>query len=243
MLGAFIVCFRKPVDETALNDVKELLENVSEVVKQGCGYSWDGVCLAVAMPQSQTPFLEKSFDEWEEICQKFGFEFVDFETKGRNEYAGGLLIFVTRRILIVNVSIEPMGLERLKEALEANEWDGGDDADEEPILDVLGEDNEEAEGSIGFDIDAAEMEEEMAGMKRAIYGGSLGLEEEGGETDQDQEVEKLQAMMLKMQAVRGEWLGPLFGIRLTKIDMGADFPEAERKKLAAKAVREIMKTL
>ena len=90
MLGAFIVCFRKPINDAALKDVKELLENVAEVVKEGCGYAWDGVCLAVAMPQSTTPCLEKSFEEWEEICQESGFEFVDFEENGRNEYLGEL---------------------------------------------------------------------------------------------------------------------------------------------------------
>lgn len=36
----------------------------------------------------------------------------------------------------------------------------------------------------------------MKGMKEAIYGN-------GDEEDEDEEVEKLQAMMLKMQAVRG----------------------------------------
>ncbi len=66
----------------------ELLEGVSEVVKEGCGLMWDGVCLAVAMPQSITPYLEKSDDEWEEVCQEYGFEFVDFDKKGRNEYSG-----------------------------------------------------------------------------------------------------------------------------------------------------------
>lgn len=70
--------------------MKQMLEHVGEVVKEGCGLNWDGVCLAVAMPQSVTPFLEKIFDEWEEICQEFGFEFVDFESKGRNEYSGEL---------------------------------------------------------------------------------------------------------------------------------------------------------
>lgn len=30
-----------------MGKVKELLESVGEVVKEGCGYSWDGVCLAV----------------------------------------------------------------------------------------------------------------------------------------------------------------------------------------------------
>jgi hypothetical protein len=109
------------------------------------------------------------------------------------------------RKLNIDESLEPMGVERLKEALESNDWEGGDEHGGEIILDDLDEDDEEAEGSVGFGIDPAELEEEMAGMKRAIYGGGLGMEEEDeDDADQDQEVEKLQAMMLKMQAVRGK---------------------------------------
>lgn len=88
VLGAIVVCFRKPINDAGLHEIKVLLENVAEVVKEGCGFSWDGVCLAVAMPQSTTPYLEKSFDDWEDLCQEVGFEFIDFESKGRNEYAG-----------------------------------------------------------------------------------------------------------------------------------------------------------
>lgn len=111
-LGAFVVCFRKPLDEAGLADVKILLENVAEVVKEGCGYSWDGVCLAVAMPQSSTPYLEKSFDEWEELCQDHGFEFVDFESKGRNEYSGKLAdsIYLKNILCVVNSSQSPQEL-------------------------------------------------------------------------------------------------------------------------------------
>ncbi|PVH89844.1 hypothetical protein DL98DRAFT_508082 [Cadophora sp. DSE1049] len=209
VLGAFIVCFRKPINDEALKEVKDLMEGVAEVVKEGCGLMWDGVCLAVGMPQSTTPYLEKSFDEWEELCQEYGFEFVDFESKGRNQYS------------------EPMGMERLKEALEANDWEGNDELGEAIDLEGLGNDSDDA-GSIGFGLDAAdkaEMEKEMRGMKQAIYGsGNDGEEEEPN----DQDVEDLQALMLKMQAVR---------------DLGADMPEAERKNFAAKAVSDIMKKL
>ncbi|KAG0648660.1 Small nuclear ribonucleoprotein Sm D3 [Hyphodiscus hymeniophilus] len=208
VLGAFIVCFSKPIDNAGLEAIQALLENVAEVAKKGCGASWDGVCLAVGMPQSITPYLEKSFDEWEELCQKSGFEYIDFASKGRNEFS------------------EPTGLGRLKEALESNDWEGDDESGEVDLED-FDEEDDEAEGSKGFGIDAEEMEMEMAGMKRAIYGGGLDLEEDENDDDQDDEVEKLQTMMLKMQAV----------------DMGADLPESERKKLAAKAVGEIMKTL
>jgi hypothetical protein len=99
-----------------------------------------------------------------------------------------------------------MGLERLKEALEANDWDGGDDFEGEIDLDDLDGDEDDGEGSVGFEIDPAEMEAEMAGMKQAIYGGGLDKEDENDNEGEDEEVEKLQAMMLKMQAVRGKWL-------------------------------------
>ncbi|KAM3083658.1 hypothetical protein ACMFMG_002225 [Clarireedia jacksonii] len=209
VLGGFIVCFRKPVDEAGLQETKVLLENVAEVVKEGCGYMWDGVCLAVAMPQSTTPCLEKSFDEWEDLCQEHGFEFIDFESKGRNEYS------------------EPMGIERLKEALEANDWDGGDDLGGDLDLDDIDGDDDD-DKSLGFGLEAAEMEMEMFGMKQAIAGEPSGSGDADEDANQADEVDQLEALMLRMQAVR---------------DMGADLPEAERKKLAAKAVSDLMKTL
>jgi hypothetical protein len=97
-----------------------------------------------------------------------------------------------------------MGIERLKEALEANDWEGndelGDDINPEDFDDEIG-----SEGEVGFGIDPAEMQDEMKGMKQAIYGSGIGGDDEMGEgTEQDEEVEKLQAMMLRMQAVRGK---------------------------------------
>ena len=78
------------MDESRLESIRALLESVAQVAREGCGYAWDGACLAVAMPQSTTPCLEKSVDEWGDLCQQFGFVFVDFEAKGRNEYSGVL---------------------------------------------------------------------------------------------------------------------------------------------------------
>jgi len=206
VLGAFIVCFRKPINEEGLKEVKDLMEGVAEVVKEGCGLMWDGVCLAVGMPQSTTPYLEKTFDEWEELCQEYGFEFVDFESKGRNEYSGSVITLLSW-MSTADLS-EPMGMERLKEALEANDWEGNDELGEAIDLDGLENESDDA-GSIGFGLDAAdkaEMEKEMRGMKQAIYGG----DDDGGEEEpNDQDVEELQALMLKMQAVRGKLLYPL----------------------------------
>jgi hypothetical protein len=105
-----------------------------------------------------------------------------------------------------------MGLERLKEALEANDWEAptelGDALNPEDF------DEEEETDSIGFGLDAAdraEMEMEMLGMKQAIHGGgSNGKDEDEDEDGHDEGIEELQAMMLKMQAVRGEWCFQVF---------------------------------
>lgn len=100
------------------------------------------------------------------------------------------------------MAVEPMGIERLKEALEANEWEGGGGLDGEEIdFDDFEGNGDDEEITSGFGIEAAEMEMEMFGMKQAIYGN--GDDGDDKDTDQDNEVEKLQAMMQKMQAVRG----------------------------------------
>lgn len=96
-----------------------------------------------------------------------------------------------------------MGIERLKEALETNDWEsnelgGGFDPDDFP-----GDEDEGGEGS-GFGIEAAEMEMEMFGMKQAIYDdGNRGenLEPEG----KDEDIEQLQSIMTRLQAVRGTY--------------------------------------
>lgn len=82
-------------------------------------------------------------------------------------------------------------------------------------------------------------------MKQAIYGGSATEDNEiEDEESGDREVQQLQAMMLKMQAVRGISSKRIsVNYRLTELDMGADLPEAERKRLAVKTVKDIMKTL
>lgn len=102
----------------------------------------------------------------------------------------------------------------MKEALEAHDWDGGDAEDNSDDLGFGSED--------GFGAEAAQLEREMMGLKMAVHdnGGSEG----GG----DDGVEELESMMLKMQAIK---------------DKGAGMPEAERKRFAARAVRDVMKTL
>jgi len=94
-------------------------------------------------------------------------------------------------------------MERLKEALEANDWEASEELDDLGFEDFDG-DGDDAD-SLGFGIEAAEMEMEMFGMKQAIYGGTQD-KEEADEGERDEDVEQLQAMMLKLQAVRGTYL-------------------------------------
>lgn len=62
----------------------------------------------------------------------------------------------------------------------------------------------------------------MMGLRMSVQG------EEGSGEGGDEGVEELENMMLKVRAIK---------------EMGADMPEAERRKFAAKAVRDVMKTL
>ena len=148
--------------------VKETMQAIAAAVEEATGYS-DAVLLAVAMPQSTTPYLDLGADEWTDICLESGFEFVDGEAKGRNEFG------------------EPVGFERVKEALTAHDWDGGEahtglEDDEDPFNET-------------FDAEELEMGTELFGMKDALMGG-----EEG---DEEQQVEELERMMRRMQAIKG----------------------------------------
>ncbi|CUS11515.1 unnamed protein product [Tuber aestivum] len=230
-LGAFILTFRKPSSEGDLARIREVLRAVQGIVK-GCGYAWDGVCLAVGMPQSLQPRLELEVEVWEEMCRECGFEFVDFEVKARNEFG------------------ESAGMERVREALEANDWaaddeigdgdgygggeDGDDDGGSFGSFTGAGDGGEEAD-PLKFIGD--EMEREMFGLHRAIFGGeeSAGDSSVRGITDDDEDeeaqVEKLETMMMKMSALKAH-----------KLDMGEEVSKQERRRVAAKALSDIMKS-
>lgn len=134
------------------------------------------------MPQSLRPVLERSVDDWEDLCRGYGFEYVDYEFRGRNEYG------------------EPAGMERVREALEANDW-GGDDDDDAASFGSFeeGEDGEDPLKLVGD-----EMEREMFGLHSAIFPDEDGEGEgEGEEEDEELQVEKLEAMMMRMAALKG----------------------------------------
>ena len=105
---------------------------------------------------------------------------------------------------------ETLGIERLKEALEACEWEG---IDVDTKSDDLGLED-------GFGAEAAELKREMTSLQIAVKGAKR---DDGA----DEEVEELENMMLRIQAIK---------------DMGADMPESERRKFAAKAVSDVVRS-
>lgn len=171
VLGAWILCFRKPVKEDEVDKIKETLKAIADVIERACGYAGDNICLAVAMPQSMTPHLDKTSEEWEELCMEYGFEFVDSEAKGKNEFG------------------EELGVKRVEEALKAHDWDGGDGGDAD-----LGFDEEEF--GEGFDAEELEMNMELFDMKGALHG----QEEDGGDEEgQVEELESMMRKMVAIK--------------------------------------------
>ncbi|KAH9877888.1 hypothetical protein J1614_003105 [Plenodomus biglobosus] len=197
VLGGWVYCFKKPVGEKDVDTIKETMQAIADVIESACGFGGDQVCLAVAMPQSTTPYLEKTGEEWEELAADHGFEYVDFEATGKNEFG------------------EPMGVQRVREALEAGEWESNDMPD-------FGDED-------GFDgtfaAEEVEMGMELCDMKGALQGDG-GEDEDGGHGEKD--VEELEVMMKKMVAIK---------------EMGEGMEEAERKRFAAKAINDLMKDL
>lgn len=88
MLGAFIICIRKPIDGAEFEIIRDLVSAVGKVVKDGCGYGWDGSCLVLGLSNNIAGGIEIKDDEWEDLCTDEGFEWIDCEKKGRNEFHG-----------------------------------------------------------------------------------------------------------------------------------------------------------
>ncbi|KAK4197699.1 hypothetical protein QBC40DRAFT_285058 [Triangularia verruculosa] len=212
---------------------QDLVRHVGKVVKEGLGgWDWDGVSLAVGVGKQAVE--DEELDEWEDVCAEGGLEFVHFvqstsqEKDKRNEYG------------------ERMGIARVLEALEANDWSGGGATGEEQELDFGEGDKEEGEDEdfdfnpkgLGFGFDR----EDFEGLKKAIWEqigeetevgeGSEAKEKERGKEDEenldDDDIKNLEQMMLKLQAVR---------------DMSAGLPEQQRKRMAKQAVEEVMRDL
>ncbi|KAL3475644.1 alpha and gamma adaptin binding protein p34-domain-containing protein [Aspergillus californicus] len=178
------------------------------------GYGGDGL---------DDPF---SIGWWEDqLCEMglIGFEVVEWEWDGsgsemeekRNQYG------------------ELQGMRRIKEVLETHDWAGGEDEDEEP--DTTGHDDDDLERELlgldkdggGFGLEVNELEREMVGLRFAIDGGNENSDEEN-EGDEEIRVDAVEALLTRMRAIK---------------DMSDELPEKDRKRFAAKAVKDIMKEI
>ncbi|KAE8350811.1 alpha and gamma adaptin binding protein p34-domain-containing protein [Aspergillus coremiiformis] len=121
---------------------------------------------------------------------------------------------------------EYQGMRRVREILETHDWtsvlgdgdgDVGEDGEDELERHLLGD---------GFDLEVRELEREMVGLQFAMENGDDDLT--GVDGDDEMRVESMESLMLRMKAIK---------------DMSDELPENERKRFAAKAVRDIMKEL
>ncbi|KAH8177026.1 alpha and gamma adaptin binding protein p34 domain-containing protein [Sarocladium implicatum] len=233
VLGGLIVVFAIPLSADEAK-TKELIEEVGKVVKRGLGgWSWDGVGVAVGIGEAE------NVEEWDGLCAEAGLEFVQVTGKtqtGRNEFG------------------EKSGIPRVKEALESNDWAQLDTGSLSDFGDFEGEsDKEDDPENMDFGYDKTDFE----GLKRAIWENSLisdGQDAAGGkekdmavndkdeksrdhpEGDEDKskaevdddDVMRVERMMSKLQAVR---------------EAGQGMSEEQRKRMAARAVQEVMADL
>ncbi|KAI1414426.1 hypothetical protein F5Y13DRAFT_158531 [Hypoxylon sp. FL1857] len=235
VLGGVMIVFSLPLESQADESkaARELIQNVGKVVKDGLGgWSWDGVGLCLGVGEID------DVDEWEDCCAEWGLEFVQVRNQsvsGRNEFG------------------EKTGIPRALEALESNDWSqasGGDldsdFGDFETELGISKDAGAEGKGEDGPDLDPESLDfgfdrEDFAGLRQAIWNAGKGNEEDflngepstGANKDNeedlnDDEIRKIERMMVKLQAVR---------------DTSAGLPEDQRKRVAAKAVAEVMKEL
>lgn len=210
-VGAWIYCFRAPSSTESSHDIEATMKAVQEICEQHSGYGAETAMLAVAVPDSKggAGGFREIREEWDDISLQYGFELVEHTAEGKNEFG------------------EKVGLERLKEALEANEWAATTTSGDEELVfrdDDLAEN--EDDHFRGFARDEAEMTAELFGMKAALNGNDLEPDTDVfSETrTEEAQVEDLDRLMGRLLAVR---------------EQSADLPEAQRKRLAAKAVREL----
>ncbi|KAH0497912.1 hypothetical protein TgHK011_005194 [Trichoderma gracile] len=245
VLGGLVMVFAipsaSPAALTADNELPSLIRHVGSVLQKGLGgWDWDGVRLAVGIGEGDA-------DEWDELCSEFGMEFVQLKSgqKEKNEFG------------------EKTGIPRVKEALESNDWeqlndgpvsnfgetrsDKSNDADEanfDPESLDFGVDRSDFEGlrmaiwntgQLDTDINdpasAKQGEAEQSRVSKVGAGSAAAVDIHGEAEDRDlddEDVAKVEKMMRKLQAAR---------------EMGEGMGEAQRRRLAAKAVEEVMREL
>lgn len=146
-----------------------------------------------------------------------GFEVVTWDPKvgeeaedKRNQF-GGLFFSISSSswITLLTMSTEYQGMRRIREVLETHEWadssdahDTGDILDDDLEAELLGLDT----GDSGFNLEVNELEREMLGLRMVIGRGHGEDDSNDHDHDDETQVESLEALMLRMQAIRGIYL-------------------------------------
>ena len=209
-VGAWVYCFRRSHDGAVRKTEEDTMSAIQEVVEEHAGFGADVVSLAVALPSSKeaVALSKEQKEEADDMALQYGFEYIDYAARGTNDFG------------------EKQGFERLKEALEANEWADTGTADDD-ALDDLGFEGEDDFGD--FSHEEAEMTAELFGMKASLIGDDE-FEPEAEDfapvNDQKTQVDDLHRMMGKLLAIK---------------EQSADLSEAQKKRMAAQAVKELMK--
>lgn len=207
-VGAWIYCFERTEAGTS-EEVEKGMRSIQEVVERHEGFGGEVVFLAVAKGNGVAG-AGIGQEESEDKCIKSGFEYIDYSATGTNEFG------------------EKVGFERLKEALETNEW-ATDDRDDELELDDMGFDGDDEDVFRGFARDEVEMTAELFGMKAALN------------QDDDEKIDTDDFMPPQRQKDQVDDLDRMMGKLLAIKEQSADLPEQQRKRLAAQAVKELVK--
>ncbi|KAF4120669.1 Alpha and gamma adaptin binding protein p34 [Geosmithia morbida] len=234
---------RKKQERPSHAQIKDLITHLGKIIRDGLGgWSWDGVSLAVGVGGSSD-----LAEQWDDLCGEAGLEFVHVTGDSR---AGGC-----------NEFGEKTGIPRVREALEANDWVQIDDLDA-ALSDEFGEfdhndkDKDDEDEDVDAELDPSKLEfgfdrSDFDGLREAIWTSGVAQKEDddvqgeeektGGPTDgastgraeptdklDDDDIIKVESMMRRLQAVR---------------EAGEGMSEAQRRRMAARAVGQVMKEL
>ncbi|KAK9463626.1 uncharacterized protein V1516DRAFT_688616 [Lipomyces oligophaga] len=200
---------------------------------------WDGICLAVAMPPSSLP-KSKAIDlvpeDWEVTLQPYGFEYIDFEKTGRNDYG------------------ELTGPPRIIEALETFSWSNqptssidrngylaydSDIDDDDDQHNGRQDEFDEPTRQKKFDSELREMQLEMAAIHFALDENENENESENEDQEEaddvrndrplaENDIDELEKIMQRMKQIR---------------EMGKGLPLEERQKLADQVANDLMRLI
>ncbi|KAI1505724.1 alpha and gamma adaptin binding protein p34-domain-containing protein [Biscogniauxia marginata] len=243
VLGGVVLVFSLPVNIQSEEGkaAQEIIQHVGKVVKEGLGgWEWDGVGLCLGVGEID------DVDEWDDCCAQLGLEFVQVRSQSvpsRNEFGEKTGIPRVLEALQSNdwshASMDDLGsdFDDFEASLDSSKDTHNPKSTGEDTVDP---DFDPENLDFGFD------REDFIGLKRAIWNAGReddedltngepstsagGIDNPSGDEEalDDDEIQKIERMMVKLQAVR---------------DTNVGLPEEQRKRAAAKAVAEVMKEL